>query len=444
MTVTDLVAPSDIEAEMSVLGALMLDNRRVAEISSYVDIDDFYRSAHGVIYSAILDLHSDQSPIDIVTLHSKLNDKNQLNLVGGIAYLMQIGDFVPTTSNVMYYAERVKQVANRRQFISSMLTAASIAESNEDLAKAIEVVQTQKFSFESSSKKPKHIDEVLEDEMKDMFARNADTKTSISSGFSSIDNITGGWKPGELIILGARPSMGKSALALQWSINAATKGVPTLFASIEMSLSDVSQRIMAVSSSIHGSRLRHSILHESEKHSIRGVRADMYDMPLFLIGENPCSLQVLRSRAMQLKSSDNLQVLLVDYLQMITTKGSESRSSEIDAVSRGLKSLAQELDIAVIALASLNRGVEKRDDKRPIMSDLREAGGIEFDADKIAFLYRPMYYASPDARETSTEEDAEFIVTKNRNGSVGACKLTFRPQIPRFEEWVEGASWLDL
>jgi len=344
----------------------------------------------------------------------------------------------------MYYAERVKKVASRRHFITACIEAVYMAEEEQDLTEAFAVIQGKHSLADASSKKAVHVDDVIEEEMNNIFSRTPDTKTGITSGFTAIDQLTGGWKQGELIILGARPSMGKSALALQWCVNAATSGLTTLFASIEMSLPDVSQRIMALSSSIHGSRLRHGILHDSEKHSLRGVRASLYDIPLYMIGDNPCTLQVLRSRAMQLKSSNDLQLLVVDYLQMISTKGSDSRSFEIDAVSRGLKSLAQELDIAVVALASLNRGVEKRDDKRPIMSDLREAGGIEFDADKIAFLYRPMYYASTELRESSTEEDAEFIVTKNRNGSVGACKLLFKPQIPRFEDVIEGSSWLDL
>jgi len=440
MKVTDLKAPADIEAEMAVLGAIMLDNRKLSEVMSILQPTDFYRYAHTIIFTAMKALHDYSDPIDIVSLNAMLGEDDDLSKVGGIAYLMQIGDFVPTTSNIMYYTERVKTVANQRHMMEAYMRAAQQAEDG-DVASAQATASDMHTSLGATSLKVKHISDVLDDAVNEMAGRTDEETTVISTGFEDIDFLIGGWKPRELVILGARPSMGKSALAMQFAINAAMRGNSTLFVSIEMGLGDLVQRLLAMETGIQSKRLQHNVLHASELNSTRNVVHRYKDIPLYLSDDSPCTLQVLQNRAMQVKSKyNNLDLLVVDYLQMITTKGSDNRSNELDTVSRGLKSLAKELNATVIALASLNRGVEKRDDKRPVMSDLREAGGIEFDADKICFLYRPMYYASADMRTDIEREDAEFIVSKNRNGQVGSVKLGFLPNVPKFVYW-DGAEF---
>ena len=435
MNISDVKAPNDIEAEMAVLGAIMLDNRKLSDVMSILSATDFYRFAHTIIFTSMKALHDHNDPIDIVSLNAMLSEDDDLSKVGGIAYLMQIGDFVPSTSNIMYYTERVKTVANQRQMMEAYMRAAKLAEDG-DVQKAQTTATDMHGSLGSTSVKIQHVADVLESNVNNMASRTDSETHVISTGFDAIDFLIGGWKPRELVILGARPSMGKSALAMQIAVNAARRNHSTLFMSIEMGLDDLVQRLLAMETGINSRRLQTTVLHPSEIASTKGVVKTYRDMPLYLSDDSPCTLQIIQNRAMQVKAKcGSLDLVIVDYLQMITTKGGENRSNELDAVSRGLKALSKELNTTVIALASLNRGVEKRDDKRPIMSDLREAGGIEFDADKICFLYRPMYYSTPDERHDLETEDAEFIVTKNRNGQVGSVKLTFLPNVPKFANW---------
>jgi replicative DNA helicase len=435
VNVVDIKAPHDIEAEMAVLGAIMLDNRKLSDVMSILSPTDFYRFAHSIIFDAMKSLHDYNDPIDIVSLNAMLGEDDDLAKVGGIAYLMQIGDFVPTTANIMYYAERVKTVSNQRHMMEAYIRAAQLAEDG-DVEKAKSTTTDMHGALGATSVKVRHVADVLESNVNNMESRTDEESQVISTGFEAIDFLIGGWKPRELVILGARPSMGKSALAMQMAVNAARSNHSTLFMSIEMGLDDLVQRLLAMETGINSRRLQTTVLHPSEIASAKGVIKTYKGIPLYLSDDSPCTLQILQNRATQVKAKcGTLDLVIVDYLQMITTKGGDNRSNELDAVSRGLKALAKELDTTVIALASLNRGVEKRDDKRPIMSDLREAGGIEFDADKICFLYRPMYYSTPDERHDLETEDAEFIVTKNRNGQVGSVKLTFLPTVPKFVNW---------
>jgi replicative DNA helicase len=435
MNVVDIKAPNDIEAEMAVLGAIMLDSRKLPDVMSILSATDFYRFAHSIIFTSMKMLYDYGDPIDIVSLNAMLSEDDDISKVGGLAYLMQIGDFVPTTANIMYYTERVKTVANQRQMMEAYIRAAQQAEDG-DVDKAKATATDMHGSLGATSVKIRHVADVLESNVDNMESRTDTESQVITTGFDAIDFLIGGWKQRELVILGARPSMGKSALAMQLAVNAARRNYSTLFMSIEMGLDDLVQRLLAMETGINSRRLQTTVLYPSEIASTRGVVKSYKNMPLYLSDDSPCTLQILQNRAMQVKAKcGSLDLVIVDYLQMITTKGGDNRSNELDAVSRGLKALAKELNTTVIALASLNRGVEKRDDKRPIMSDLREAGGIEFDADKICFLYRPMYYSTPDERHDLETEDAEFIVTKNRNGQVGSVKLTFLPNVPKFVNW---------
>ena len=249
--------------------------------------------------------------------------------------------------------------------------------------------------------------------------------------------MTNGFRQGELFILGARPSMGKSALALQCALNIARNNVSVMFLSIEMSAPMVTQRLLSLMTGINSKRLQNKVMDEYERRQISSARADLLSTNMFITADNRIDVHKIRAKATRLKREHNLQIIFVDYLQMIEAKG-DNRTREIGVISRGLKSIAKELNVCVVALSSLSRAVEKRDDKRPMMSDLRESGDLESDADVVAFLYRPMYYADMSQRMDLDTEEAELIVTKNRNGEVGECRLQFTPAKARFDDLATG------
>lgn len=435
MDFSSINIPSDVEAEMAVLGALMIDSRCWSSVTDLICERDFYREANGIIWSHMQEIIEGGDALDIVSLNSGLISSNSIDRVGGIAYLMQIGDFTPTTSHVVTYAKLIRKSAARRRLIEQSYSV--IKQISDDIP--TEKLRDDWISgvgdiSESSDDCP-HIEDVIGSEVDEILNRSVSKMAGISSGFTQIDDITNGFKPGEFIILGARPSMGKSALAIQMAINAARDNNPSVYVSIEMSTQMVAQRIIGLMTGIDGKRIANNVLYDDEKTNIRQARANLFSLPLSIISTTPIDIGALRSKIMRLKRERGLRVAFIDYLQMIDVPTrSDNRTREIGIISRTLKSLAKETGVAIVALSSLSRAVEKRDDKRPLMSDLRESGDIESDADLIMFLYRPMYYASADMREERATEDAELIVSKNRNGGVGTGRLLFTPWLAKFED----------
>jgi replicative DNA helicase len=431
---TGKVPPHDIQAEMSLLGAVMLNDKCWSSIADLIAPMDFYREANGIIWSAMEQIMDDVDPIDIVSLGNKLTSMGQFDQCGGFAYLMQIGDFVPTTSNVAMYAKLVKQHSNRRLVIESAYKAMNNAYSfDSDAAMVMDEMVDTVGVIGSSNNNTQHVDEFIADEIEEILQRTVNDKSGIRTGFNALDDMTNGFRQGELFILGARPSMGKSALALQCALNIARNNVSVMFLSIEMSAPMVTQRLLSLMTGINSKRLQNKVMDEYERRQISSARADLLSTNMFITADNRIDVHKIRAKATRLKREHNLQIIFVDYLQMIEAKG-DNRTREIGVISRGLKSIAKELNVCVVALSSLSRAVEKRDDKRPMMSDLRESGDLESDADVVAFLYRPMYYADMSQRMDMDTEEAELLVTKNRNGEVGECRLQFTPAKARFDD----------
>lgn len=431
------VPPHNIEAEMSVIGASILGGSKIFNvISGTLDESDFYRLANSQVYNAICELEKTKTPIDLVTVSSWLTDKGLIDQVGGIGYLMQVVDFVPTTSNIEYYADIVKQHSNRRTIINQAMMAIDDAyDHDSDSAGVINtfVENVMKISAGHQKKSYSHVDEEIESVIDEINQRQGNQRISgISSGWKSVDDVIGGWRKGELIVLGARPSMGKSALALAITRNSAMSGNVSLFISIEMSAAMTTHRLLSMETGIDLKRMQNSMLNQQEQHLVRGARATFYDQPLYISSTNPTSLNDIKGKCLKLKQKEGLDLVVVDYLQMIETKGL-NRVQEIGQLSRGLKQIAREMMIPVIVLSSLSRASEKRDDKRPIMSDLRESGDIESDADVGMFLYRPSYYNAV-APDPESPDEIEIIVRKNRNGPIGSVSLQYIPCTGQFSE----------
>lgn len=435
--------PVSIESEMSLLGSVLLGGQKTWKKVDTIVTDGsmFYREANGRIFNAmrkVIDLDLD---LDIVTLRDELDRQNLLDSVGGLAYIMQIGELVPTTAHAVSYAQSVRYYADRRRIIE--LATEMIAQAQEDEADPPSIADTftikaRSLSGLSNNDAYSHVDDTVKPVLDEIDSRQANHKMAgISSGWKDLDEIVGGWRKGELIILGARPSMGKSAFALHLSLNAALSNKTVLFVSIEMSETMTTQRLLALRSGIDLKQIQNNVLSLEQRHRLRGVRADLIDSGLYLAASNPMSMQNLRSKAVRLASTVGCDLVVVDYLQMIATTG-QNRTQEIGQVSRGLKALARELDAPVIALSSLNRSSEKRDDKRPMMSDIRESGDIESDADVVMFLYRPSYYMATGDRSDIEIDECEVIIGKNRNGPVGTAILEYAPRIGRFSTYIQG------
>lgn len=429
--------PHSIESEMSLLGAVMLGGTKtLAKVESIVPGGAyFYRQAHGFIYEAMKSVALVDDPIDIVTVMEALKAKDLLESCGGIGFLMQIGDFVPSIQNAGSYAEQVRLDHDKRSIIEvahqMVADIMSGDHSAVDVADAFAV--KTKGIMGGKGIEAVHIDDSVKPVIDEINDRKAGYKLGgISSGWSSLDSVTGGWRNGELIILGARPSMGKSAFALNLVMNAAKAGKTSLFVSIEMSEKMTTHRLLSMNTGIDLTRLQNSILSPSEMMLLRKARADLFDLPIYLAANNPMSTQDLRSKCVKLANKSKIDFIVVDYLQMISTAG-VNRVTEVGQLSRFLKGLAREMDCPVMALSSLNRAADKREDKRPVMSDLRESGDIESDADLAMFLYRPSYYQPTQLRDEA-EDETEVVIGKNRNGPVGIVRLSFMPSQGTFAE----------
>ena len=424
------IPPHHIESEMSLLGAVLLGGVKVLALVTGIVPDGgyYYREANGIIYDAMIQI-SDTQPIDIVTLSEKLSADRVLDSVGGIGYLMQLGEFVPTTSHAPAYAKIIREHSNRRRVIEVSMDAIDKAYELDSDPQSITDDISSALTNETANANTldaKHIDDSIADVIEEIESRDADHKMSgIATGWKSLDTLTGGWRKGELIVVGARPSMGKSAFALALSRSATGAGHKTLFVSVEMSIDMTTQRLLALETGIDLRRISNSALTQEEIYRLRCARADLYDIPLFVSAKNPMTIGDVRSVAVRMNAKHGLDMIVIDYLQMIETKG-VNRVSEIGAISRALKGLAREMDVPVMVLSSLNRKSDTRDDKRPVMSDLRESG------DDIAlFLYRPSYYMSGDPPPI---DEVEVIIRKNRNGPIGTASLEYNPSIGRFSD----------
>jgi replicative DNA helicase len=428
--------PASIEAERAILGAILLNDECLVQLSEALTPDDFYSPAHKTMYQAILSLSQRQKRIDIVTLQDDLAKNNQLETVGGVVYLLSLQEDIPALGLIEQHATIVKEKATLRELIRSAsgIITQCYAQNDGYIDNVLDDVE--QTIFQITNKRTQTSFAQLNIWLKKTFQHLSDIKsnskgiTGIPSGYRKLDTMTSGFQKGDFIVLAARPSMGKTALALSIAASAAAHGTVGFF-SLEMTAEQLSLRLLSSESGISHHNIRNADMTSDEWIEITGVAARLYEMKLFIDDTAMLSLIDLRKKARRLKIEHNLQFLVIDYLQLIySTKKHENRNQEVSEISRSLKALAKELDIPIIALSQLSRAVEGRMDKRPMLSDLRESGAIEQDADLIMFLYRDIVY-NPDAENPAL---SELIIGKQRNGPTGVVHLNFLKELTKFED----------
>ena len=428
--------PHSLEAERSVLGGILLDNRALFQVVDVIQARDFYRPAHAKIFQAQLSLMEKNEPIDEVTLITELKAQQSLDAVGGPIYVASLCDRIPTAANIASYAKIVHEKSVLRQLISAAtdIVSQSYSES-EEVDQLLD--QAESIIFNISEQRDKKgltpVKEVIKSTFKhiETLFHKKESITGVPSGYEDLDKILAGFQPSDLVIIAARPSVGKTALALNVIQNSAIrykKGCAIF--SLEMSKEQLALRMLCSEARIDGSRMRGGFLTQDDWPRLARAAGSLSDAPIFIDDSANITILELRAKCRRLKADNLLDMIIIDYLQLMkSTRAMDSREREISEISRGLKGIAKELSVPVIALSQLNRSVEQRQDKRPMMSDLRESGAIEQDADVIAFIYRDEVY-NP---ETPDKGVAEVIIAKQRNGPIGTVRLRFFNEFTRYE-----------
>lgn len=460
-TIIERIPPQNIEAEMAVLGAMLLGGRAAVEkATEMLAREDFYRDAHTHVFDAMIALTEKDEPVDAVTLKDELHRRSVYDLVGGAAYIMELGDIVPSSANIAHYAKIVQEKAILRRLIESATQISGLAYGDvEDVDTLVD--QAERAIFEVSSKRTSQFFFPLRPLLNEAFEKidtlyhEKGVTTGVDTGFADLNYITSGLQDGDLVIIAARPSMGKTSLALGIGQNAALRaGKSVAVFSLEMSKEQLVQRMICSEARVDAHRLRTGYLHDDDWTSIAEAVQKLWDASLFIDDSTDVSSLEMRAKCRRLRAEHGLDLVIVDYLQLMRGHGrnTENRNQEITEIARGLKGLARELKVPVIALSQLSRAVERREDKRPMLSDLRESGSIEAEADVVGFIYRPAYYerkeaVSQDANDKAEEarrpgqydgEEAEIILAKQRNGPTGTVKLSFLPKFARFDNLAEG------
>lgn len=439
------VPPQNIEAEQAVLGAMMIDNEAIAKVSEILTESDFYREAHKVIYAAMLELYSKNEAVDMVTLTEKLKRDNKLENAEGLPYIMSLPTVVPTAANVKYYADIVSEKSVLRQMVRTGTEIATMGyEAADEVNVLLDSAEAKVLSIANKQKQAEFvpISDVLNETIVNInkLMENAGGLTGLPTGFIDLDKLTSGLQPSDFIILAARPSMGKTALALNIVQNVALRAHQKVggdirsvaFFSLEMSKEQLVSRMICSEALIDSQLLKVGQLSENDWNKLWAACDKMAQAKIFIDDTPGITAMEMRSRARRLKAEKGLDLIVVDYLQLMQGSGKKNnsgdRQQEVSEISRSLKALARELNVPVIALSQLSRGVEARQIKRPMLSDLRESGSLEQDADIVAFLYREDYY-NPDTENKHTE----LIIAKHRNGPVDTVYLFFHKNFTRFE-----------
>jgi replicative DNA helicase len=429
--------PQSIEAEQAILGALLINPETISKVVDVLEPEQFYRKAHQVIYAGIVDLYSKSEPIDIVTLSQFLKDKGSLDGVGGRQYLTDLAMSIATTANAEYYAKTVAEKSLLRNLIKA---GSEIVQScYEDHDADLVVDKAEQLIFGIAQRRNLSALTHIKDIVNESFARiekryeNRDVLSGIPSGFYDLDEMTSGFQKSDLIIVAARPSMGKTALILNIAQHCAVEAKqPCAVFSLEMSKEQLVQRLLCAEARIDANKMRTGFLQSSDWQSLAAAMGRLGEAPLFIDDSAAVTALDVRAKARRLKAEmkGNLGMIMIDYIQLMQGRSSKdgNRVQEISEISRNLKQLARELDCPVIALSQLSRAVEARQNKRPMLSDLRESGAIEQDADIVMFIYRDEYY-NP---ETDKRGEAEIIIAKQRNGPVGTVELLYQASITRF------------
>lgn len=432
------VLPHNIEAEQSVLGAIMLEPEKWDEVNDTISEEHFYKTAHKVIYTAFRELNIKGQPIDILTVSELLKKKDEIEQVGGAAYLAEILNLTPTTANLKTYVDIVVEKAILRKLISECqgLVTKAYDQEYEDIGSFIDGAEAKIFSIAEKKKVDGLVpaNEILKSSMQridELYNAGGVGITGVSSGFTDLDKMTAGFQPGELTIIAARPSMGKTAFSLNIASNAAIReGKKVAYFSLEMGQEQLMLRMLASESRIDMSAMRIGKIPDSSWPKLINTVSIISKSGLFIDDTSGISPFEIRAKCRRLKATHGLDMIMVDYLQLMDLKQKvESRERAVSEISKTLKAIAKELKVPVIALAQLNRGVEGRSDRRPMLSDLRESGSIEQDADVIMMIYRDDYYE----RENSDAKGiAEIIISKQRNGPTGVAKLAWMAQFGQF------------
>lgn len=439
----DKIPPHNEEAEQATLGALLLDENAIATAIRYLRPDDFYSNANRRVYRAILNLFNQGQKADIITVTEELKKQGELEQAGGAAYVASLPNLVPTSANIEYYARLVQDCAIRRSLIriSTDISAKSYDE-GEDSRLLVEEAQRQIFeltdnrqtlSFKSAKEIiPKTIEAI------EKLYYTKEAFTGVPSGLSDLDAMTSGFQKSELIIIGARPSVGKTALALTMAAHTSIKlKIPTAFFTLEMSDLALMQRLISAEARIESEKLRTGMLKPSDFQSLMEAAGRIYEAPLYVVDMPNMKLLDLRAQARRLRAQQKVEIIFIDYLTLITSENYQlPRHEQIAEISRSLKSLARELDIPIVALSQVRRDAEG---KRPTLSDIRESGSIEQDADVVMFLHRERETEKRPDAERSRAITTELIVAKQRNGPVGTVEIVFLPSYTKFENLTRSA-----
>lgn len=431
--------PQSLEAEFSVLGGLMLEREAYDQVADLITATDFYKPAHVSIYKAITDLHSKAQPVDLVTVTNLLQSRNELDIIGGPEYLLTLVDKVVSAANIDSHAKIIREKSLLRRLIatSSGLIEKSYGSDYADVQSLIdyaesEILKVGEQNVSSGLVGSMDIVKGSIEKIEDLYRRKADV-TGVPTGFTELDKMTSGLHAGELIIIAARPSMGKTAFSLNVASHMALRAKKTVaYFSVEMGKESVMMRLLAAESKISMGEIRNGRIQDQSWPKLIQAAGSISEAPLFIDDTAGISPFEIRARCRRLKATHGLDCIMIDYLQLMDLKIKvESRERAVSEISKGLKAIAKEMQIPIIALAQLNRGVEGRSDRRPMLSDLRESGSIEQDADVIMMLYRDDYYDKDDADKAG---HAEVIIGKQRNGPTGTVKLHFDAKYNRFRD----------
>ena len=440
------VPPHSLESEQSVLGGLLIENTALDRVADVLNASDFYRHDHRLIYQHITNLINNNNPADIVTVAESLENTSELSGIGGLAYLGALAHNTPSSANIRRYAEIVRERAVVRQLIevSTGITDSAFNPQGRDAKNLLDEAESKILKIAESGNRSAQGFSSVQDILPTVINRidelyqleNKNGVTGISTGFEDLDTYTSGFQPGDLIIVAGRPSMGKTAFSINIAENIALNSkLPIAIFSMEMGASQLVTRMIGSIGRLNQQRMRNGSLEDDDWERLTTAVSKLNDAPIYIDDGAGLSSFELRARARRLqRQSGQLGLIVIDYIQLMSgtsDKANENRATEISEISRSLKSLAKELNVPVVALSQLNRSVEQRQDKRPVMSDLRESGAIEQDADLILFIYRDEVYN----KDTDQKGTAEIIISKQRNGPIGTVRLTFLGEHTRFENF---------
>jgi len=432
----DRLPPQNVEAEQSIIGAILIDNEALPKALEIIGIDDFYKTSHRKIFRSMVELFDRNEPIDLITLTDYMKRSDELDAVGGVSYLSSLVNMVPTAANIKYHSKIVREKGLLRSLLSSATEIASKV--YEDNLEAEEMVDyAERSIFDISDKRVKASFITLKELIKSSFEMiehlydKKEAITGVPSGFRDLDELTTGFQKGDLIVVGGRPSMGKTAFTLNIAQHVGLESrEPVAIFSLEMAKEQLAFRMLCSEAMVNSNSIRKGFIKKEDWHKLTGAASKLTGAPIFIDDSSGITALELRAKARRLKMEHGLSLVIVDYLQLMRGKGSfERREQEISDISRSLKALAKELSIPVIAVSQLNRSVEQRRPPTPMLADLRESGAIEQDADVILFLYRDEVYNKD---TPANKGEAEVIVAKQRNGPIGKVNLTFNSSCTRF------------